>query len=218
MSLAPVPSEQPSTCANCGAVLVGDQRYCLSCGQPVSPVRLAFLDALTPAVPAAQTAYPAPATFDMTGAGVMVPVQTQAGGVNGWLRRNSGLLTLLIVLVLCLLCGLLVGHWVSQSKAPTSATYRIVGLGGLGTAAPTSTGASTASSSGESSEAASSGTSTKQAKKEEEIGKHETAAEKAPPKAPVKVGHAKVEKLTHSTGKKHQEEINALGATPIETG
>ncbi len=29
---------------------------------------------------------------------------------------------------------------------------------------------------------------------------------------------AKINKLTQSTGKKHQEEINALGAEPIETG
>ena len=49
MSLAPVPSEQPRTaasCANCSAPLAPDQRYCLACGQPVSPVRLAFLDVL----------------------------------------------------------------------------------------------------------------------------------------------------------------------------
>lgn len=44
-SLAPVPSES-STCTNCSAPLVADQRYCLSCGQPCSPVRLAFLDVL----------------------------------------------------------------------------------------------------------------------------------------------------------------------------
>ena len=49
MSLAPVPSEQPgrrASCANCSAPLAPDQRYCLACGQPVSPVRLAFLDVL----------------------------------------------------------------------------------------------------------------------------------------------------------------------------
>ncbi len=40
MSLVPVPSaeQQPeTTCASCNAPLVADQRYCLSCGKPVSP-------------------------------------------------------------------------------------------------------------------------------------------------------------------------------------
>ena len=47
MSLVPVASDQAGTsCADCGAPLVADQRYCLSCGQPASPVRLAFLDVL----------------------------------------------------------------------------------------------------------------------------------------------------------------------------
>ena len=38
MNLVPVPSERAeSTCANCGAALVADQRYCLSCGHPARP-------------------------------------------------------------------------------------------------------------------------------------------------------------------------------------
>ena len=44
-NLAPVPSEN-NACAHCGSPLVADQRYCLSCGQPASPVRLAFLGVL----------------------------------------------------------------------------------------------------------------------------------------------------------------------------
>ena len=39
-------------------------------------------------------------------------------GVSGWMRRYSGLLSLLAVLATCLLVGLLVGHWVTQSKTP----------------------------------------------------------------------------------------------------
>ncbi|MGD0455811.1 MAG: zinc-ribbon domain-containing protein, partial [Solirubrobacteraceae bacterium] len=43
----PVPSGQSeTTCEHCGAPLLADQRYCLACGQPCSPVRLAFLDVL----------------------------------------------------------------------------------------------------------------------------------------------------------------------------
>ena len=50
MNVVPIqtPSEEgaPAKCANCGSSLVADQRYCLTCGQPCSPTRLAFLDVL----------------------------------------------------------------------------------------------------------------------------------------------------------------------------
>ena len=71
------------------------------------------------------------------------------------LRRYSGLFGLLSVLLLCLITGLLVGHWVTQSKSPQSGPQivKIEGLAGLGAAAgasssPTSTspGAAAASS------------------------------------------------------------------------
>jgi hypothetical protein len=222
MSLVPVPSEQQqaeTTCANCDAPLLADQRYCLSCGRPVSPVRLAFLDALAPAAPPPGPAGTMPAAwssggFELTPSGY-VPVQQQ--GAAGWLRRNAGLLGLLAVLGLFLLAGLLVGHWVSESKTPANQTVKIEGLGGLaaGAAAGTSTGASSAS--GESAASAAKA-SPAQSKKDEETGKHETAKEKAPPPAPKPVSKDKISNLTKSHGKKHQEEINALGTTPIETG
>ena len=41
----PVPAAA-AACPNCGAALSPDQRYCLACGRPCSPVRLAFLDVL----------------------------------------------------------------------------------------------------------------------------------------------------------------------------
>jgi hypothetical protein len=224
MSLVPVPSEQsqqPDTCANCNAPLVADQRYCLSCGNPVSPVRLAFLDALGPggSPPAPAGALPAawaPGGYELTPSGY-VPIQEQ--GAAGWLRRNSGLIGLLAVLVLCLLTGLLVGHWVSQSKTPANQTIKVEGLGALGAGAAVA-GASkestSTSASGSSTPAASKGSASEN-KKDEEAGKHETAKEKAPPAKPKAVSKAKINKLTQSTGKKHQEEINALGAEPIET-
>lgn len=221
MSLVPVPSDQPDpTCANCGAALVADQRYCLSCGQPVSPVRLAFLDALTPGPPAPagppQTVWGTPATIDVGPAGYM-PVQPQQG-LNAWLRRNSGLMSLLVVLILCLGVGLLVGHWVSQSRSPASSTIKIEGLAGLaGTGGATAGAATTPTSTTATPAASSKGSSSTEAKEAEE-GEHETAAEKAPPKKPVTVAPSKLKKLTESKGKKHQEEINALGDQPIETG
>jgi hypothetical protein len=223
MSLVPVPSEQQpeTTCANCDAPLVADQRYCLSCGRPVSPVRLAFLDALTPATPPpgpAGTALAAwaPGGFELTASGY-VPVQQQ--GAAGWLRRNAGLLGLLAVLALFLLAGLLVGHWVSESKTPANQTVKIEGLGGLAAGAAAG-GTSTGAASGSGGEAATPApkASAAENKKDEEIGKHETAKEKAPPPKPKAVSKAKINKLTQTHGKKHQEEINALGAQPIETG
>jgi hypothetical protein len=216
MSLSPVPSEQPNaTCANCGAQLVADQRYCLSCGQPVTPVRLAFLDALTPGSPAAPpgampTQWASPTTIEVSPAGY-IPVQSQQGA-SAWLRRNSGLMGLLTVLVLCLLAGLLIGHWVSQSKAPANQIVKIEGLGGLGAVGGSATTTPTTASSTPSTATKSS------ASQEAKEGEHETKAEKAPPKAPKKVAPEKLKKLTESKGKKHQEEINALGAEPIETG
>ncbi|HEX9481728.1 MAG TPA: zinc ribbon domain-containing protein [Solirubrobacteraceae bacterium] len=218
MSLAPVP-QPDATCANCGAAVVADQRYCLSCGQPVSPVRLAFLDVLAPSGPApaaaAPVGWPDPGTIDLAPAGYVVQQQS---GANAWLRRNSGLLGLIAVLALFALGGLLIGHWVSQSKTPANTTVKIEGLGGLaaagagGTAANASTPSESTSSTG-----ASTKTSAKQEAKEKAEGEKETAKEKAPPPAPKAVSRAKINKLSKSTGKKHQEEINALGAEPIET-
>jgi len=207
-----VPSEQPgANCVHCGAALVADQRYCLSCGQPASPVRLAFLDALQGGGPGSAVAQP---TIEMTPAGY-VPLG-DSRGANGWLRRNSGLLSLLAVLVLCLIAGLLVGHWVSQgnAKAPAKQVVEVKGLSGLAAApaAAATTPASTTTTPAETKPTA---------KEEAEAAKaeaKETKAEKAPPPKPVKVAPKTIKKLTESSGKKHQEEINALGAQPIETG
>jgi hypothetical protein len=218
MSLVPVPSEQDgATCANCGAALVADQRYCLSCGHPASPVRLAFLDVLQAEQPRPAQPWLAQDAIAMTSAGYAPVLQQQ--GANGWLRRNSGLMGLLTVLLMCLVVGLLVGHWVTQSnKAPGPQIVKVEGLSGLGAAAaaPT-TGASTTPAPTTSTPAASKSTAKEEAETAKEAAK-ETKVEKAPPKAPVKVAPSKLEKLSNSSGKKHQEEINSLGAQPIETG
>jgi hypothetical protein len=221
MSLSPVPSEQPdATCANCGAAVVADQRYCLSCGQPVSPVRLAFLDVLAPSAPAptgtAPAAWAQPGTIELAPSGY-VAVQSQ-GGPNAWLRRNSGLLGLIAILALFLLAGLLVGHWVSQSKTPANTVVKVEGLGGLAAAGSGGAAATTTPAESAGSTPAAAKTSSSQEAKEAAEGQHETKAEKAPPKAPKKVSKGTINKLTQSKGKKHQEEINALGAEPIETG
>jgi hypothetical protein len=217
MSLAPVPAEQgAATCATCGAALVADQRYCLSCGQPASPVRLAFLDVLQgePAVPGAG----AP-TVELGPAGYLpVGDRSEIGqrGANAWLRRNSGLLGLLAVLVLCLIAGLLVGHWAGQgTTTPAKQVVEVKGLSGLAAApAAAATTAPTATSTTPAQAKSNAKAEAAEAKAEAK----ETKAEKAPPPKPVKVAPAKIKKLTNSSGKQHQEEIDALGAQPIETG
>jgi hypothetical protein len=221
MSLVPVPSEHAgATCAHCGAALVDDQRYCLSCGQPASPVRLAFLDVLHGQSAGANPAGAVPQTLEMTPAGFL-PAGGQ-GGANGWLRRHSGLLGLLALLVLCLIAGLLIGHWAGQggTKVPAKQVVEVKGLSGLAAApAAASTTTTTPASSAESSAVESSSkTSSKEAAELAKERAKETKAEKAPPPKPVKVAPAKIKKLSTSSGKQHQEEINALGAQPIETG
>jgi len=212
VSLVPVPSEQSgATCAHCGIALVADQRYCLSCGQPASPVRLAFLDVLQND-PASGIARP---TIEMTPDGY-VPLD-RGRGADGWLRRNSGLLSLIAVLVLCLIAGLLVGHWASQgNKTPSKQVVEVKGLAGLAVAPAAATTTPASSAAGEAAE-----TPTKASAKEEAEAKKEakeTKAEKAPPPPPKKVAPEKIKKLTNSSGAQHQKEINELGAQPIETG
>jgi hypothetical protein len=211
VSLVPVPSEHAAaTCANCGAALVADQRYCLSCGHPASPVRLAFLDALQGG-PAGGGQTIEPSTMGFIPAG-------ESRGANGWLRRNSGLLSLLAVLVLCLIAGLLVGHWASQggTKVPAKQVVEVKGLSGLA-AAPAAATSTTPTSTTDSSAVESKTSAKEEAEAAKERAK-ETKAEKAPPPKPVKVAPEKIKKLSTSSGKQHQEEINALGAQPIETG
>lgn len=214
VSLMAVPSERDApTCANCGAELVADQRYCLACGHPVSPVRLAFLDVLSEERPPSQGLY-APATIEAAAFAYGPAAQP---GLGGWLRRNTGLLSLLAVLLLCLIAGLLVGHWVTQNgKTPVASgtsTVKIEGLGALAT--PTSTSSTTTSSTA--GKTASSSTSAKAAE-EEEAKEAAEEEKKAPALAkPKEVSPAKLEKLSHTTGKKHEEEVNALGDTPLET-
>ena len=222
MSLAPVPSEQPAdsqSCANCAAPLASDQRYCLACGQPVSPVRLAFLDVLQ--------ADPSPYAGAHGPAGALAPGYApaydpvSAAGPYAWLRRYSGLFGLLSVLLLAILAGLLVGHWVTQSKAPDQQVLKVEGLPTAAAAAatplaaaPTATTASTAAATTPKPATLSKET----AKTEAHEAKEAKAIEKAPPPKAVKVSSSKLQKLGSSSGQKHEEEVNKLGAQPIETG
>jgi hypothetical protein len=212
MSLAPVPSEQAgASCAGCSAPLAPDQRYCLACGQPVSPVRLAFLDVLqAEAQPYAASQGPAgslPSTY--------LPVSESAVGAYAWMRRYSGLFGLLSVLLLAIVVGLLIGHWVTQSKAPSQQVLKVEGLSAAAPlAAPATTTASTTAPGATPKPATSAVPGKESAKTVQEA----QAIEKKPPPKAIKVNSTKLKKLGSTTGKKHQEEVNSLGAQPIETG
>jgi hypothetical protein len=220
MSLAPVPSEQPAdaqSCANCAAPLAPDQRYCLACGHPVSPVRLAFLDVLQ-GDPQPYGAGHNPA------AGVLAPGYAPAyepvvSGPYAWLRRYSGLFGLLSVLLLAILAGLLVGHWVTQSKAPSQQVLKVEGLPAAAAAAPLATAPTATTASTAATTTPKPATPSKEtAKAEAHEAKEAKAIEKAPTPKAVKVSSSKLQKLGSSSGQKHEEEVNKLGAQPIETG
>jgi hypothetical protein len=210
--LAPVPSES-STCPNCSAALVADQRYCLSCGQPVSPVRLAFLDVLEterqPQLPAGAVSAPVAYT----------PYIEPAGGPL-WLRRYAPLFGVASVLLLAMIAGLLVGHWASQGKASTGPqVIKIEGLGGAplassGATTPTTSTTPTATTSGKSASSAKS----EEAKEKAEAKAEEKAEAKEGAKAPAakELNSSAATKLEKTTGKKKEAELNKISKAPIE--
>lgn len=208
MNVVSLPSqpaqERASTCPSCGAAIVADQRYCLACGQPCSPVRLDFLDVLqTDREQHAQTTVlPAPAYLPAF----------EPHGAFGWLQRYSGLLALLGALLMSGLIGLLIGHW-TKSAAP--AGPQVVKIEGLPSVAP-AVSTPAASTTPAASAARQAPLSETQEKKE--VKEAEASTVKAPP--PAKVNSSSLEKLSKTTGKTHQKEIESLtaGGKPIETG
>ena len=128
MSLMPVPPEQTgATCPHCSAPIVSDQRYCLTCGQPCAPVRLAFLDVL-------QSEQRAPAGSGWASQELGGPIPDGYGSpgdesaLQRWLRRYSGVFGVLGVLLLAIVIGLLVGHWVTQGNTPSKQVVEVKGL------------------------------------------------------------------------------------------
>ncbi len=226
MNVVPIqtPSEEgaPAKCAHCGASLLADQRYCLTCGQPCSPTRLAFLDVLqaesgprsqatlvqsTPGYP--PTGYPSTSYLP----------PAQEDGPIGWLRRYSGLFGLLGVLLVTGLIGLLVGHWLAPSKASAPQIVKIEGtLPAASAAAAAPTAAATTASTAPTTKAATTSSATNEAQEKKEVTEAESPKKKL--KAPVKTNSSSIGKLEKTTGKQHQKEIESLtaGGKPIETG
>jgi hypothetical protein len=192
--------------------LAPDQRYCLSCGQPVSSVRLAFLDVLqSDSQPYAGGQVPA--GFVSPGYPAVIE---PSSGVPGWMRRYSGLFGLLAVLLMAIIVGLLVGHWITQSKAPATQVVKVEGLSG-GAAAP-ATAATAPAATTPSTTAKPAAEAKSSAKEEAKDVKEAAAIEKAPTPKAVTESPSSIKKLGNTTGKKHEEEVNKLGDQPIETG
>jgi hypothetical protein len=209
---ATVQESAQTTCPNCGAAVVADQRYCLSCGQPCSPLRLAFLDVLQ-----AESELRGPVTIAQAPAGYMAPLPRQEGAL-GWLRRYSGLFGLLAVLLMTGLIGLLVGHWLAPSKAPVAQVLKIEG--GTLPAAAAATPSPTVTTPNSSSTKAPAGKSAAASEAQEVKEVKEAESPKAKLKAPVKTSSSSLQKISKLKGKKYQQEVNKLvkGDQPIETG
>jgi hypothetical protein len=212
-NLAPVPSES-STCANCSAPLAADQRYCLSCGQPCSPVRLAFLDVLE------SERQPQLGAGPMSTMPVAYTPYLEPAAGPAWLRRYAPLFGVLSVLLLAMIVGLLVGHWVTQSKVSAAPqVIKVEGLAGTALAgAPSTTATTGATPTTTTAGKSSSSANSEEAKEEAEAKAEEKAEEKTPAKAPEakKISTPAITKLTKSTGRAHEQELNELGDAPIE--
>jgi hypothetical protein len=177
-------------------------------------VRLDFLDVLqADADTRAQTAVlPAPAGY--------LPAFEPDGAI-GWLRRYSGLLALVGMLLVTGLIGLLIGHW-TKSAAPAGPQVVKVELPNglaLGAAgANTAAAATTPSAATPAARAGAAKAPLSKAQEEKEVKEAEAPTVKAPP--PAKVNSSSLKKLSKTTGKTHQKEIESLtaGGKPIETG
>jgi hypothetical protein len=209
------PEGEDAKCPNCGAPVAADQRYCLACGQPCSPVRLAFLDVLQ----AENDLRVAPIAISPPAAGYLPPLPQDDGAI-GQLRRYSGLFGLLAVLLIAGLIGLLVGHWLAPSKASGVSVVKLEGnLPAAAASAPaTSTSTSTTPASPSKTATGKSAPATEAQEVKEVKEAEKTAAAK--PKAVTKPSTATLNKLSTSKGKTHQKEIEKLteGDKPIETG
>jgi hypothetical protein len=206
-------------CASCGAPLGADQRYCLSCGIPRTGTRLPFLDVLHSEAAAAGgngigTHPPQPSA--LLRMPTLAPAAARQGG--GWwdgdggmaakLRENSGLFALIGVLLLALLIGLLLGHWVNGGAKNVAVVppKQVIEVKGL--SVPAASAAPTAPASG----STTAGT--------------ETTAPSSPKEAttttPTKhASNPTVNTLAKSTGKEHAKAVEkalSSGGGSLSTG
>ncbi len=215
VSLAPVPiraaGRAPRAVRTARRRLPPTSATAWPAASPVSPVRLAFLDVLPRTIRSPTEAATLPRLRLPTG---YVPAYEPTGCRSVWLRRYSGLFGLLSVLLLAILVGLLVGHWVTQSKRcqqvlkveglPAAAAAAASPLGG----APTATTASTAAATTPKPAAPS-----KETRQDRSPGSQRSQSDRKSAAAESGQNQPKqTQKLGSSTGKKHQEEVNPHSA------
>jgi hypothetical protein len=131
---APQLGAQGETCAQCGAPLVPDQRYCLSCGTRRADARLPFRDALAP--PAGGRA-----AFDVVLAGAAPPppgAPAPPAAVDR-ARANLALVAGLGCLLLALGVGILIGR--SGNDPVRQSAPQVISVGSGAPAATTPSGA-----------------------------------------------------------------------------
>jgi len=145
---APTIGAQGEPCADCGAVLAGDQRYCLSCGTRSGTARIAFRDIL-----ARPGGSPAQAIAE--------PGSTAA--LTGRPSTTLAFLVGLACLLLALGVGVLIGRSGGEQKAAAPAPAQVITVNG-GAASPSTTASDGASTgSGTTSKAKSGSSSTSKA-------------------------------------------------------
>ena len=121
------------------------------------------------------------------------------------------------VLLLALLVGLLLGHWVTQSGKNQPQVVKLEGLGGLAAAQVDRqqrrfVGAERRKAASSGSEEAS---RAQQNRKEEESRSESRRNETCRPAESSQSDKTQLDKLEKSTGKKHEEELNKIGTSPI---
>ncbi|HVY97508.1 MAG TPA: hypothetical protein VHA54_11170 [Solirubrobacterales bacterium] len=168
-------------CANCGAPLAVDQRYCLQCGQRRGDPRLPFMDAvvLMDAVRRTQQGPPPPP-----------PTKKQRGGIS----PNAALITGIGVLLLALGLGVLIGRSGNNSttaSAPAAPQVITVNEGGGGSGGGEEGGGSSGGTSTGSTKAPKS--KQEKAKKAKEAETQAGAEEVLKPAGDVKLPPAKVQ-------------------------
>ena len=125
-TLAVDPASRGDDCAQCGARLAADQRYCVECGARRGAHRLALMDGRTPAPQQPRPAAP-----------------RQRGRAPAGLTLIAGICTLLVAVGVGVLIGRSDG---SQSQPVAAAPVQVVTVGAAPAAGASTTAADTAAS------------------------------------------------------------------------